>query len=561
MLFDMDSKLNLGRYSKSDCTKVSEWILNYSAGRKLLVVALQFSTFDVKFAPSIQLYIESQINSIKTKIQPQEDCKIRLFILSDIVNPACCLDVLNIKKAHSNLVVHFGYCCYHNTRQYKLPVYYVPSLDHYFPFDDKKEQLLIKISKFLYLRVSEALQDDESRFPNKVKIILSFHGILKSEFASKIEDAINKLILTEFKDNVKTYFYLLSPQMTTDNLDIEDMEFICDIFLKKMGHEENLNVEFTERRNIDKPIQNCLTERFFFFHFVFGDHTYDNLPNSFIERVFIRYNQIFEFFLCSIDLSNCDIKYNSDLVKEMDSIISKRFISIEKAVSINNFNTVAFIITPGITPKEWNLVEVLKSYKYRRDIDNGKKILIESHLIALAGINEVKLNNFPKIDIFCYFGCPEYFRTFVIKTLNLKSHIILTPYEYEIFLGIREWSTAHLEPFELCNSRSKFGISQQSDLDSGSESSDLDRELERLALEEPTNLGKETLSERSKFGSLNKIDKSTKELLVRLHSNKRIHEHTFYGLNPFESTDKIPQITDGKDGVASAYRNETKNLL
>ncbi|KAH8583689.1 diphthamide biosynthesis 2 isoform X1 [Cryptosporidium sp. chipmunk genotype I] len=551
----MNYNLELGNYSNYDFRIISEWIAKNSKGREKLVVALQFSVSDIKYAPRIQYLIEKQVNCIVSKEGSSQDkCNIRFFVLSDIANPACCLDVLNIKKSHSDLVIHFGYSCYHNISNFHLPVHFVPSSSDY--FDVSESNTFNEITCFLNNKLNYRLSE-QNNSTKRINVILSFQGILKSSAQTILLDEIRKSDLTKTSSNVEIFLYQLSPINVTDYFKYKYSEFICDLPLAKLGHDKDLKLNDLEKECFEKSKNMAPSETVMFFHFISKDNEYVSLPNSFVERIILRYNQLFEIFLCKINRLGSRIELCSNALDELSSIISKRFVFIEKAKSINSTNRVAFIITPGITQAEWKLIEFFKRHHYRRNVDNGNKIKIETHIISLTGVNEVKLRNFPDIDIFCFFGCSEYFLSHIVKNFNLKIPIILTPFEYQVFLGVTEWSTCYLNVSDLRPSNindKDFSSSPLSD----SEDSELDQDFSKLSIKDSESLDNGVLVTKSVSFSLQNIDKKTKKLLLSLSSIKNRHESSYFGLNPLENTGHIPTITQGRDGIASMYENEMK---
>ncbi|XP_668181.1 hypothetical protein [Cryptosporidium hominis TU502] len=549
----MDHNLELGNYSDFDFQTTSKWIAKHSKGKERLVVALQFSVSDIKYAPRIQYLIEKQVNCIVSKEDGSKDqCNIRFFVLSDIVNPACCLDVLNIKKSHSDLLIHFGYSCYHNIRNFRLPVYFVPSSSDYFYVSESNT--LCNITSFLYKQLNNRLLEGNNSL-KRMNVILSFQGILENNSQTILLDKIRSSELNKTSNDVEICIYQLSPINVTDCIQDQYSEFICDLLLTKLGHDKELKLDDLEKR-FERSKNMASSESVIFFHFVSKDDKYSNLPNSFLERIFLRYNQLFEIFLCQVNNSDSSIELNPNALNELSSIISKRFVVIEKAKSIHSENRVAFVITPGITQLEWKLIEFFKRHNYRINADNGKKIKIETHIISLTGVNEVKLRNFPDIDIFCFFGCSEYFLSHIIKNLNLKTPIILTPFEYQVFLGITKWSTRYLNTPDLqSHGLNDNDLSFHSSI-SDSEDSELDQDFSKLLIEDSEILNNNTLSTKTESYSLQSIDKKTKKLLLSLNSIKNKYGRSYFGLNPLENPDHIPKITQGRDGIASMYKNE-----
>ncbi|KAJ1612938.1 hypothetical protein OIY81_1089 [Cryptosporidium canis] len=549
----MDCNFDLGQFSSANFRAASEWIISHSEGKERLIVALQFSNSDVVYAPRIQYLIENQVKSMLSKDDSTADeCKIRFFILCDVLNPACCLDILNVKKSHSDLVIHFGYSCYRNTEQFRQPVYYIPSSLNY--FDDSEPSVIRETVSFVHGQLKQKLNTQDSS-SERTNLILSFQGILNKDSQSALENEITNLVNTFDHD---ICVYQISPITTTDFLKSNDFEFICDLPLKKIGHDRELHLEDFENKFLEATSSPTTNSPIIFFHIISKNQDYSTLSNSFIERIILRYNQIFDISLCQVSSSNSSIELNKHELDRLSSIISKRFVSIENAKSISSINRVAFIITPGVTPLEWKLIQIFKKYKYRENTDDGSKVPIETHIISLAGVSEVKLRNFPDIDIFCYFGCSEYFLSHIIKTLNLKNPIILTPFEYQVFLGIREWSTCYLNVNDLQEFATNNQCKPPSDTASESDDSELDQSFSKLAIEGSKASNNNTLSTKSDSHSLQNLDRRAKKLLVRLDTIKNKHANTYFGLDPLENTEQIPTITRGKDGIASVYANECK---
>lgn len=548
----MSHGIDLGKYSEFDFKIVTEWIVNHSKGENNLVVALKFSNSDVKYAPRIQYLIEKQVNSMLSKGDGSTDqCNVRFFVLCDVLNPACCLDVLNIKKSHSDLVIHFGYSCNRNIGRFHLPAYFVPSSSDY--FDTSEPGMLHEIATFLHNQLKNRLYG-RSVSSGRTNVILSFQGILKDDSRSVLVDKV--LDLVNACDNGEICLYQLSPISTTDCLEFASSEFICDLPLTKIGHNKEL-----ELGNLEKECSQEASDSgnpVLFFHFISKGNTYSSLPDSLLERIILRYNQIFEMFLCQVvNDPNPTIEVNTAVLDKLSSIISKRFVFIEKAKSIRTINRVAFIITPGITPTEWQLIKQFRKHTYRQNTDDGNKVLIETHIISLSGVSEVKLRNFPDIDIFCYFGCSEYFLSHIVKTLNLKTPIIITPFEYQVFLGVREWSTCYLNVCDLVEPEIDNQGASSSTILSDYEDSDIDQHFSKLTIKDSETPDK-TLCAKSGSHAIQNIDKKTKNLLVCLNSIRNKHERTYFGLNPLENTEQIPTITQGRNGIASVYSNENK---
>lgn len=83
-------------------------------------------------------------------------------------------------------------------------------------------------------------------------------------------------------------------------------------------------------------------------------------------------------------------------------------------------------------------MRVLESVK-RLIVSSGKK----PYVFAVGKINEAKIANFAEVDVFCLVACPE---NSIFDSREYHAPIV-TPFELEIALGIREWGEFYSADF------------------------------------------------------------------------------------------------------------------
>ncbi|KAH7649026.1 hypothetical protein FG379_001395 [Cryptosporidium bovis] len=584
----MGLEMDLGNYNNVNFQRVSNWVVKHISDRdKNTIVGLQFNEYDVEYGPKIQFLIEKSVSN-KLKVLDGERFRkfeIRFVIISDNLNPLCCIDTLNIKKSHSDLLLRFGECCYTNIAEFDIPLLFIRP-DPYYNFLSKNNSdfrsFAESVTKFLRVEISK-MTDERASFEynlNKngseiehifdVSVIFSFQNMLinskiKAELLNLVAELNNsKGVLLKSING-----YLVSDIESNEDIIKDNTKLMCNRIVDKLSRDtpelDLIQIEAQGKKQNNKII---------FVHIIPKEMIKSNDKNvnrstyfnCFLKRVYLRYNQVFKILITELNYDcNWSLSLNSTYYDDLDKYIAKRFIYIERALSIQKVNRVAFMIFPRTTSDEWKLIDFYSTFTSRKDINNHSRVRIETHIILFTSISEVKLRNFTNIDIYCYFGCPEYFIYHIVYFLNIKSPVILTPYEYEVYLGIREWTPTFLDSFDLFNKlhdsiNAKKFFSDESEAEYSNSESDYTKLM--ITNNQSGNIQIENNSEMTttKYddGHIRHYDSQTKKLILRLKAIKTNLSSSFYGLDPFENTNSIPKVTQGRYGVASIYLNETQ---
>ncbi|KAH8741416.1 hypothetical protein FG386_003263 [Cryptosporidium ryanae] len=584
----MGLEVKLGNYSNIDIQKVSDWLIKHILDRDgTTVITLQFSEYDVEYGPRIQFLIQQKVEEKLKNFVDEDKYKrkeIRYVIISDELNPLCCIDILNIKKSHSNLLLHFGECCYTHIKEISIPLLFIKPDSYFdcffsnrskdFSFSESVYELLdTELCKMTREKMSSKhnsnISDPRINNSYDISLIFSFQdAMINEEIRGKLLNLINELKRNrgELVKSISGYILL---DIESNEIVVQDgTNLIFNRVVEKLSQDTpeldlvQLESKFNENNN-----------KIMFIHIIpegistSGD-TNDNskYSNCLIKRVFLRYNQVFNILVTRLNytFNNWSLSLYEEYQNDLNKYISRRFVYIERALSIEKVNRVAFMVFPGTTKDEWKLLNFYSRFSSRKDINDNSKVIIESHIILFTSVSEVKLRNFTNIDIYCYFGCPEYFIYHIVNYLNIKLPIILTPYEYEVYLGIREWTPTFLNPSDLVNSVYNFLNKEDFSDESETEYSSYNPINAHLMIDGgkldsiQANCDTKT-TVRYNTDQIQQYYVQGKKLISRLKTIKSNLSNSFYGLDPLENTQVIPNITQGKYGVASKYQNETKN--
>ncbi|KAL7068740.1 hypothetical protein ACR3K2_08990 [Cryptosporidium serpentis] len=516
-----------------DLDEIASWIRPRVNKTGKTVVALQFAPNDVKFAPTIEYQIKKRLFGHCRGFDPSQSfsggIQLEIVVLSDLLSPPCCIDVLGVKKCSANILVHFGHSCFQNINQFDIPIMLV------FPNETNNLCCAMVLGKLGDLIGSQLNKVNCDVIHN---IIISYdlglHHIFFPDDIQELPEAfafLEEFLKLQLSSTNISLYLLAAPKTLSCGTNISHMNIFGRKIRSTSFSEESIDKIYDLLQSGNTKEQ--LNSKIYLFHLYLK-----NTPNrnGFLERFLVTYGSCCSIYPCT--LSNDSITIDKPRGDELGKLILKRFNMIESAKLMSN--RVGLIITPNMSSNTWKMLKKYKSIRTRKDKYYINTDTIEYFIIAMSGINEVKLGNFPRIQVFCYIGCLEYFFFCILKEHNIRHPIILTCFEYEIYLGIREWSTAYLDIDEMIRNEHYTQF--------------------------PDTLGKFTTEIVDKpngsFASSNileKMDLATKLLHSTLVS-KRLENGSFYGLDPSDGIDVIPRILVGHSGIASMYAQELNSL-
>jgi len=239
---------------------------------------------------------------------------------------------------------------------------------------------------------------------------------------------------------------------------------------------------------------------------------------------------------------NCETKELVSIRGEQNKLFMGRFGGVSK---VKDAEIVGIIIgSMGLTGESTK--EILNRVSKLIEAA-GKK----SYTFIMGRLNEAKLCNFPEVDIFCFISNED---TSFIPPKSFHVPVV-TPWELEIGLGAREWTSSYMSnPQAILDDRN---------CGEGAASNDLDSVIHRVMRKAREDDPYYDSNEESEEDVESKAPSNSEALTKRNNEDRLIHfesaagdffsKRDYQGMDAETPQDASTEIMKGRTGIAASY--------